>query len=85
MAQGRAITVSQWERNLSFLSGLYGTRGTHGAVATFKFVYAPGGIDKFLLAGKKGWHAAQMPILMLSCVERVRYVAPQAHTITVST
>ena len=27
---------------------------------------------------KKGWQAAQMPILRLSRVERVRYAAPQA-------
>jgi hypothetical protein len=48
----RAITASQWE-DLGFLPGLHRTRRTHGAVASLKFVYTPGRIDKLLLASKK--------------------------------
>src|SRR6202011_1841778 len=33
---------------------------------------------------KKGWQAAQMPILISRRVDRVRYVAPHAQTIVVS-
>jgi hypothetical protein len=40
-------------RDLSFLSGLYRTRRTHGAVAPFEFVHTPGRIDKLLFASKK--------------------------------
>jgi hypothetical protein len=40
-------------RDLGFLSGLYSTRRSHGAVAPFKFVHTPGRIDKLLFASEK--------------------------------
>ena len=54
MAREGAITVSRWERNLGLFPLLYGARGAQGAVAAFELVHTSGGIDKFLLAGKKG-------------------------------
>jgi hypothetical protein len=33
----------------------------------------------FCLPVKKGWQAAQMSVWISACVERVRYVLPQAH------
>ena len=39
--------------DLGFLSGLYGARRTHGAIAPLEFIHTPGGIDKPLFASKK--------------------------------